>query len=173
MASIDTLNKEPKPMNSAQINLVQSTFAEIRPVSVVAAELFYARLFELDPTLRPLFKGDLTHQGRMLLSLLGAAVSGLTNIELLAPIVQRLGAHHIHYGVQDEHYATVGTALLWTLEQCLGKAFTPDVRDAWTTAYALLADAMQLGAKEAKASQRWQLHVDQDSRGLEPFKLAA
>jgi len=140
-------------MNSQEINLVQSTFAEVRPIAAVAAELFYSRLFALDPSLRPMFKGDMAHQGRMLMSMLSAAVNGLSNIDALVPAVRQLGARHVKYGVQDEHYATVGSALLWTLEQGLDEKFTPAVREAWTTAYELLADVMQFGAREALATQ--------------------
>jgi hemoglobin-like flavoprotein len=151
--SIQTTNKERKPMNSAQINLVQSTFAAIRPIATVAAELFYTRLFTLDPSLRPMFKGDMTHQGRMLMSMLNAAVNGLTNLDALVPVVRQLGARHVNYGVRAEHYATVGSALLWTLEQGLADKFTEEVHEAWTMAYDLLADVMQFGAKEAQSMQ--------------------
>jgi len=140
-------------MNSAQINLVQSTFADVRPISAVAAELFYSRLFALDPSLRPMFKGDMTHQGRMLMSMLSAAVNGLTNLDALVPVVRQLGARHVNYGVRAEHYATVGSALLWTLEQGLADKFTKEAREAWTMAYDLLADVMQFGAREALAVQ--------------------
>ena len=138
-------------MNSAQINLVQSTFAQVRPIAVTAAEIFYNRLFVLDPALRPMFKGDLAHQGRMLMAMLNSAVNGLTNLDAIVPVVRQLGARHANYGVRQEHYATVGSALLWTLEQGLGDKFTPAVRDAWLTAYELLAGVMQMGAIEAQS----------------------
>ena len=136
-------------MNSAEINLVQSTFDEVRPNALATAEIFYKHLFTLDPSLRPLFKGDIVHQSRMLMSMLGAAVNGLTNLEALVPVVRQLGARHVNYGVEDEHYATVGSALLWTLGEGLGEKFTPAVRDAWTAAYGLLSSVMLLGAIEA------------------------
>jgi hemoglobin-like flavoprotein len=102
----------------------------------------------LDPSLRPLFKGEMTKQGQMLMSMIGAAVGGLRNLEKLAPVVRQLGARHAGYGVRTEHYATVGSALLWTLEEGLGEKFTPQVRDAWAAAYDLLTEVMQLGAME-------------------------
>jgi hemoglobin-like flavoprotein len=105
-------------------------------------------LFALDPGLRPLFKGEMAAQGQMLMSMIGAAVAGLRNLETLAPVVRQLGARHVAYGVRAEHYATVGGALLWTLEQGLGPKFTPEVRDAWAAAYDLLSEVMQLGALE-------------------------
>ncbi len=136
-------------MNAEEINLVQSSFTELRPKTLVVAEHFYQRLFTLDPSLRPLFKGDMTHQGRMLMSMLNASVNGLSNLGALMPVVRQLGARHVAYGVRDEHYATVGSALLWALEKTLGDKFTPQLLHAWTTAYELLADVMQFGAKEA------------------------
>lgn len=138
-------------MNETQIQLVQNSFNQVRPIAVTAAVLFYNRLFTLDPSLRPMFKGDMAHQGRMLMSMLSAAVNGLTNLAALVPVVHQLGARHASYGVRDEHYATVGSALVWTLELGLGDAFTLDVRKAWTAAYGLLANTMQAGATESQA----------------------
>ncbi|MGE0329247.1 MAG: globin family protein [Ramlibacter sp.] len=139
-------------MTPQQITLVQASFADVKPIAATAAELFYNRLFTLDPALRPLFKGDMGQQGQMLMSMIGAAVSGLKDLERLAPVVRQLGARHVRYGVQAQHYATVGSALLWTLGQGLGDKFTPDVREAWTAAYTLLSDVMLLGAMEEEAT---------------------
>ena len=139
-------------MNTHQIDLVQKTFADVKPIASAAAELFYARLFVLDPSLRVMFKGEMNKQGQMLMSMIGAAVAGLRNLETLAPVVRKLGARHVGYGVRTEHYATVGTALIWTLEKGLGEKFTPEVREAWTQAYTLLAEVMQLGALEEAAT---------------------
>ena len=121
-------------MTPHQIDLVQQTFAEIKPIAPAAAELFYSRLFMLDPSLRKMFKGDMAKQGQMLMSVLGTSVHGLRNLEALAPVVRHLGARHVGYGVKDEHYATVGSALLWTLQIGLKEKFTNEVRDAWTAA---------------------------------------
>lgn len=137
-------------MNSEQINLVQSTFKDVRPIAATAAELFYSRLFTLDPSLRALFKGDLVQQGRLLMAMISSAVNGLTNLDGMVPVVRQLGARHAKYGVRDEHYATVGSALLWTLEQGLAEKFTPAARDAWTAAYGMLAGVMQMGAMEVR-----------------------
>jgi hemoglobin-like flavoprotein len=136
-------------MNSEQVSLVQTSFEDVRPIAVVASELFYTRLFVLDTSLRPLFKGNMADQGRMLMSMLSSAVGGLTRLDTLAPVLRNLGARHVAYGVRDEHYETVGSALLWTLEQGLGDKFTPAVREAWTLAYGLLSGTMQAGAREA------------------------
>jgi hemoglobin-like flavoprotein len=139
-------------MSPTQIDLVQKSFNEVKPIAAVAADLFYDRLFTLDPSLRALFTGDMKRQGQMLMSMIGAAVSGLSNLETLAPVVRQLGARHAGYGVRAEHYQTVGGALLWTLEQGLGPKFTPPVREAWAAAYELLAEVMQLGAADAEAA---------------------
>lgn len=139
-------------MTPNQIDLVQSSFASVKPIAATAAELFYNRLFTLDPSLRSLFKGDMTRQGQMLMSMIGAAVGGLRDLERLAPVVRELGARHVGYGVRDEHYGTVGSALLWTLEQGLGDQFTPDVRDAWAAAYGLLSSVMQDGARASASN---------------------
>src|SRR5919199_37623 len=130
-------------MNAEQIMLVQTSFAQVLPIADTAAALFYGRLFELDPSLRPMFRGDMHEQGRKLMSMLRLVVKGLDRLEQIVPAIQSLGRRHVGYGVQDEHFATVGAALLWTLEQGLGASFTPAVRDAWTEAYTLLAGTMQ------------------------------
>ena len=113
-----------------------------------AAEMFYRRLFELDPSLSRLFKGDMREQGRKLMSMIGAAVKGLDDLERLVPVVRKLGARHAGYGVKDRDYATVAQALLWTLEKGLGEAFTPDVREAWVAVYGVLADTMKRAAAD-------------------------
>ena len=108
----------------------------------MAAALFYRRLFELDPTLRPLFKGDLKEQGRKLMDMLRMAVKGLDRPEALLPALAALGRRHAGYGVNERDYETVGEALIWTLEQGLGPSFTPEIREAWTALYKLVADTM-------------------------------
>jgi hemoglobin-like flavoprotein len=132
-----------------QVDLVQASWARVRPIEEAAAQMFYNRLFALDPSLKPLFRGDMKEQGRKLMSMITFAVGGLTRLEALVPQVQALGRRHAGYGVRDEHYATVATALLWTLEQGLGGGFTAEVREAWTEAYGLLAGTMRNAAKLA------------------------
>jgi hemoglobin-like flavoprotein/uncharacterized protein YukE len=132
-----------------QVRLVQSTFEKVAPIAETAAELFYKRLFELDPSLKSLFKGDMKEQGRKLMAMIATAVKGLNNVEKLVPAVQALGVRHAGYGVLDPHYDTVAQALLWTLEQGLGDAFTPEVKNAWATVYGVLAKTMKDAAKTA------------------------
>lgn len=136
-------------MTPAEIKLVTDSWEKVKPISDKAAELFYGKLFELDPSLKALFKGDMAEQGRKLMAMINTAVNGLTNLEAIVPAVQDLGKRHVGYGVTDEHYDTVGAALLWTLEQGLGDGFTDEVKQAWTDTYVLLATTM----KEAAASE--------------------
>jgi hemoglobin-like flavoprotein len=129
-----------------QIELVQRTFAVIAPIADDAAALFYRRLFEIDPSLRAMFKADMADQRRKLMQMLTAAVKGLPRLDRLVPVVEDLGRRHAAYGVTDDHYDTVGAALLWTLEKGLGDAFTAEAREAWTTVYGLLASTMKNAA---------------------------
>ncbi len=133
-------------MTPDQITLVRQSFAKVAPIAPQAAELFYGRLFELDPSVRPLFKGDMKEQGRKLMGMIATAVANLDNLAAVVPAVQDMGRRHAGYGVLPAHYATVGTALLWTLEQGLGDAFTPDCRDAWAAMYGAVAGVMQQAA---------------------------
>lgn len=135
-------------MNQEQVTLVQNTFNLVEPIAQTAAGLFYNRLFELDPSLRPLFKRDVEEQGKKLMQALAFVVKGLSRPETILPVVQELGRRHVSYGVEDAHYDTVGTALLWTLAQGLGAAFTPEVEGAWAAAYGLLAHVMKEAAAE-------------------------
>ena len=127
--------------------LVQESFKLVEPIADTAAELFYKRLFELDPSLKSLFKGDMKEQGKKLMALLKVAVNGLDDLPKLMPAVEALGRRHVDYGVQPPHYDTVAEALLWTLEQGLGEAFTEDSRMAWTNVYSILAGTMQSAAR--------------------------
>ena len=133
-------------MNPKQISAVRNTFAMLVPQADNVARLFYARLFELDPQLRPLFKADMAEQRSKLMAMLGAGVSGLDRLDTLAPVLRQLGARHVTYGARDDHYGTVGEALLDTLARGLGDAFTPETRAAWTEAYTLIAATMRAGA---------------------------
>jgi len=135
----------------AQKTLVQETFATIAPIAGDAAVLFYQRLFELDPSLERMFKGNMAEQRKKLMQMLTAAVKGLDRLDQLVPVVEDLGRRHGAYGVTDAHYDTVGAALLWTLEMGLGRAFTPEVKDAWTTVYVLLATTMKNAASQSLA----------------------
>jgi hemoglobin-like flavoprotein len=130
-------------MTPKQVDLVQRSWRAVAPVGDTAAELFYGKLFSLDPNLRGLFRNDLRDQGRSLTAMISVAVHGLARPERILYAVQQLGRRHAAYGVQRPHYETVALALLWMLEQVLGEAYTPEVREAWTETYNLLAKAMR------------------------------
>ena len=131
-------------MNFDQKQLVQNSWEKVLPISDTAATLFYGRLFELDPSTRPLFKDtNMAQQRKKLIQVIGTVINGLNRLDQLIPAVSNLGRRHVAYGVRDEHYSSVGKALIWTLEQGLGADFTPEVREAWTTVYAVLAENMK------------------------------
>jgi hemoglobin-like flavoprotein len=137
-------------MDARTKQLVQESWTQVEPIADTAATLFYDRLFTLDPALRPLFPSmDLGEQKRKLMQTLTIAVRGLDRLDQLTPALEALGRRHVGYGVQDAHYETVGSALLWTLEQGLGDAFTPEVRVAWAEIYQLVASVMQRAAAES------------------------
>lgn len=138
-------------MSPKQIELVQSSWKKVLPIADTAAELFYGKLFSLDPALKPLFKGEMKEQGRKLMAMIGTAVNGLTRLEAIVPAVQDLGKRHAKYGVKDKDYDTVATALVWTLGQGLGEAFTPEVKDSWVSAYGILAGTMKDAAARVPA----------------------
>jgi hemoglobin-like flavoprotein len=143
-----------RAMRPEQIVLLRTSFAAMDRYHHVAALVFYRRLFELDPSLRPLFRNDIEEQARKLMDMLGFALSMLENRAALTAELERLGARHIRYGVRDEHYATVGRALLDMLSEVLGPAFTLDARMAWTDLFTFVAATMQRGA--AASARHWQ-----------------
>jgi hemoglobin-like flavoprotein len=147
----------PKTDNNAptetDIKLVRQTFDLVVPISGVAADLFYERLFYIAPSLRSMFPEDMRDQKRKLMVMLASAVQSLNDLDALAPQLMSMGARHAGYGVKDWHYKTVGEALIWTLERGLAGAFTPEVERAWVRVYLLIAATMQAGADEAATMQ--------------------
>lgn len=134
-------------MNEQEIVLVEQSWERVVPIADAAAQLFYAKLFTIDPTLRPMFsQTDMADQRKKLTQMITVAVKGLRRLDELLPAVEALGARHGQYGVTPEHYDTVGEALLWTLAQGLGEHFTPAVEAAWAKTYITLAGVMQRGA---------------------------
>ena len=134
-------------MDEYTTQLVKESFDLVEPIAPQAAELFYANLFALDPSLQQLFKSDMVAQGEKLMKMIGVAVSLLGEPQTLMPALQRLGRRHADYGVSDEHYDTVGTALLTTLQQGTGVAFTPEVREAWIDVYGVISRTMKEAAR--------------------------
>ena len=129
-------------MTPEQIALVQESFTKVAPISGAAAELFYGRLFEIAPEVKPMFPADMTEQRKKLMQTLGYVVNGLTKLDTVLPAASALAKKHVGYGVKPAHYAPVGAALLWTLEKGLGAAWTPKLAEAWTAAYTTLSGFM-------------------------------
>ena len=138
-------------MTPQQISLVQSSFKSVAPIASKAADLFYYRLFVIAPEVRQLFPAKLSEQKIKLMAMLTKTVNNLHQLDAILPAVRQLGERHRGYRVSAEHYATVGAALLWTLQQGLGAGFTSEVKAAWYEAYCALAEAMQQGERQAKA----------------------
>ena len=133
-------------MNTEKILLVRASWQKVLPIKDTAARLFYGQLFELDPSLRSMFKGDMVEQGRKLMAMINTVVNSLDKLEPLLGTVEEMGRRHVAYGVTEAHYDTVGSALIWTLGQGLGDAFTPAVKDAWVEAYTILSTTMKQAA---------------------------
>jgi nitric oxide dioxygenase len=129
-------------VNPTQIKLVQESFAKVSPISETAAVLFYDRLFEVAPQVKAMFPADMKEQRKKLMATLAVVVNGLGNLESILPAASALAMRHVSYGAKKEHYPVVGAALLWTLENGLGDAWTPELADAWTTAYGTLSGFM-------------------------------
>jgi nitric oxide dioxygenase len=129
-------------MTPDQVKLVQQSFAQVAPIADKAAEIFYARLFDIAPSVKPLFPADLAEQRKKLMAALAAVVAGLSNLPSVLPVASALAKRHVGYGAQREHYSAVGEALLWTLARGLGPQWTPEVAAAWTSAYATLSSFM-------------------------------
>src|SRR3984957_11746571 len=134
--------KQEAEMTPDQVKLVQDSFAKVAPISETAAVLFYDRLFEIAPSVKAMFPDDMTEQRRKLMAMLAAVVKGLGNLESVLPAASALAKRHVAYGAKAEHYPLVGAALLWTLENGLGDGWTPEVAEAWTTAYGTLSGYM-------------------------------
>jgi len=141
-------------MTPRQIEIVKQSFARILPFQEQATELFYCRLFELDPSLRLMFRTDMTEQKKKLMLALALVVANLEKLDSLLPTVRELGQRHKSYGVRDRHYDVVGQALLWTLEIGLGSSWTKELAEAWQFAYSQLASAMIEGAENPEPIRR-------------------
>ena len=140
-------------MTPEQVKLVQESFQKVTPIATQAGDIFYARLFEIAPEVRPMFPADISEQRDKLMKMLTVAVSNLHQLGTILPAVQSLGKRHVGYGVKDAHYDKVGEALLWTLEKGLGDAFTPPVKAAWAETYGTLAGVMKTAAAEVPAKK--------------------
>ena len=137
-------------MTSKQIELVENSWDFIMANTTEAGLIFYNKLFELDPSLRSLFKGDIKSQSQKLISLITFAVHKLNTLDEILADVRALGVRHNKYRVQRDHYATVAEALLWTLEKALGNQWTQELKSAWVTLYTVLSTTMIEAAQEER-----------------------
>jgi hemoglobin-like flavoprotein len=129
-------------MTPSDVTLVQSSFAQVKPIAERAAAMFYGRLFEIAPETKPLFKGDMREQGRKLMGTIAVVIGSLHDLPAILPAASALAKKHVAYGVKASHYAPVGAALLWTLERGLGPGWTPQMAAAWASAYGTLSGFM-------------------------------
>lgn len=133
-------------MTPMQIQLVQDSWQRVQTSPNEVAQLFYSRLFELNPELRSMFRTDMQEQQRKFIQMVSLVVDGLEQPDQLAPMLYELGRRHMDpYRVQPQNYDSLGAALLWTLGQRLGDGFTAEVRQAWSETYRGMAHAMQEG----------------------------
>lgn len=125
-------------LTDTQKSIVQTTFKQVADADLLA-ERFYNRLFEIDSTTKPLFKGDMAEQRKKLMQTIAVVVASLDDLNAIVSAIQSLGKRHAEYGVTSEHWNSVGAALLWALEDAFGAAFTEEVQGAWASAYGLIA----------------------------------
>ena len=136
-------------MTPRQIDLIRTSWSSVEAASDAVATMFYDRLFELDPALRPLFaRTDMPGQHRIVMQTFKVVVASLDEFDTIVPFIRALGRVHARYGVRQEHYDTVGAAFMWTLDRGLGDAFDDETADAWATAYDKLASVMIEAAGE-------------------------
>lgn len=145
---LSDFEKGKNKMTHEQINLIQQNFNSIAPRAEDVATVFYNRLFAMKPTLRLLFPADLTEQKKKLMTTLALTIKSLGEADKLIPVLENLGRKHALYGVRKEHYDIVGTALLLTLRDALGKEFTAEARDAWAQMYDFVAGTMKRAAHQ-------------------------
>ena len=139
-------------MSPEQNRLVRASFDAILPLAVPIAKLFYGRLFELAPEVRPMFKQDIVVQGRKLMDMLTALIDNLDRLEEMDPVLKALGQRHVGYGVLSHHYSTVCSALVWALSVALDVEFSPELKDAWQDLLATVSTSMRKGAAELSSS---------------------
>lgn len=142
-------------MKEEQIKVLRKSWSQVTPLGDAAAELFYDRLFKIDPGAQSLFGGtNFSQQYRNLLQAINYVVQNVDKVDVLMPVLSGLGQRHATYGVRDEHYDSVGEALIWTLEQGLGDQWSAEVRDVWCDAYNTVSTVMKHAANDAMQQSR-------------------
>ncbi|MEJ6391914.1 globin domain-containing protein [Gymnodinialimonas sp. 2305UL16-5] len=128
---------------------MRSTWALAAAEPDRTARAFYANLFRIDASTKPLFVGDMELQGRKLTHTLGFIVDHLDDPQALLPAAVDLAQRHVGYGVTAAQYASVGAALIETFQQLLGPEFSAADETAWRQIYQGLSDAMVKAAYAA------------------------
>ena len=134
-------------MTPEQIDLVRKSFDALWPFRQKLAAQFYGRFFELAPEARRLFTNDLDKQQLKLMDAIAAIVGALDQREMFQSIVSHTGRKHAEFGVREQDFIAFGDALLWGLQQQLGPAFTPELRQAWIVLYDAVQSEMMRAAK--------------------------
>lgn len=136
----------------SELAALRRSFNQLESQGTIAALLFYQKLFQLDPSLKPMFHSSIELQGRKLMDALAQTVATLEHPDKLRPVLMAMGRRHVSYGVQNAHYETVAEALMQTLAESLGPHFTPEVKRAWESALTYVSTEMQRGAAEGTGS---------------------
>lgn len=136
-------------MDSIMIRHLRASVALLPMEDLAPADEFYRRLFELAPELRQMFKGDMALQAKKFSDMLAWMVAHLEQPDELSKELQALGARHRDYGVQIDHYAPLGSALIWMFQRTLGDRFTSEMEEAWLEAYAFISFEAERGSRDA------------------------
>lgn len=139
-------------MTAEQVKIIRDTWNSIGPITKVVPKIFYDRLFEIDPSTKPLFtRTRMPSQHKKLMESMELVVENANNLDCMIPALEALGRRHVRYGVEDHHYDSVGVALMWTLERGCGAQFDAEARQAWTSVYQFIAGTMRQAAAEPEA----------------------
>ena len=137
---------------SLKVELLESSFEEVKPQADEFVNSFYSNLFTMYPDAKPLFEhSNMAEQKKKLLASLVLVVENLKNPDVLGTSLKGLGARHVKYGALPEHYPLVGNSLLTTFEQHLQEKWTPEVKQAWVEAYGAITEIMLDGADYTQA----------------------
>jgi hemoglobin-like flavoprotein len=149
-------------MTPTQVDLVQDSFRRIAPQISEASRLFYDELFRIAPDLRQLFPDDISRQREKLGHMLDALIRSLNRINTVSEDIVDLGHRHLAYDIEEEHYVAFGEALLRMLDRLLGVEMTLELRDAWSSAYDMLARVMQDAANTPRSAESFFARIIRD-----------
>ena len=141
-------------MTQREKQIISESFPLIREIAIPVSLLFYGRLFDVDPSLRQLFKIDIKQQSKKLIAMLDAVVESIDDWERIVPVLRELGQRHVAYGVKEQDYNTLCSALVWAFGQALQPGFDSEVRAAWTAVIRDVNEQMKIGAAAVSSSQQ-------------------